>query len=553
MKKESQLSDLRVVVRVNRGGRPAVPGPLLILHPVDVPKTGKRVVQFETTVFQLGKHVEIGKLRLLFGSSPPTGVMRQRGLGTEFPLRDQRYLSLAANVESYLRLVKVVGREAAVAALEKLHDVTVLQRLDPDHPDLSLRETAEFKRELLRSISEYKAFSESAQSLFGDLPKHDYSFDLSFQLPRFEAPHEFSFDFSKGDLPSNVHVLIGRNGAGKTQALMHLCHALLRGDRAQPLGNLPGSETTSLSRKPPFSQVIAISYSPFDTFLARYGSANELAQNYVYLGFRDTIDHRLGLRTTHNRTVDAFRRVLEQDHREVLPERKTRLRGLIAALSRAIDFDSIAVQISGDKLPLLQTIVRDGAVARNWTMAMGKAVGRAGLWFQKEGVAMHLSAGQQIFAFIATNIASAISWESLILIDEPELYLHPNLEITFVKMIKALLSQFSSFAVLATHSLVVTREIPRTQVHVVKVGDGIPSVSHPSFQTFGADLTAIGNYVFDNAFQSEAYKEFLTDAARNAKSLDDIPESLRDELNLSSKVFLKSVIDASLAKNGAKR
>ncbi|MCV5791964.1 ATP-binding protein, partial [Escherichia coli] len=62
---------------------------------------------------------------------------------------------------------------------------------------------------------------------------------------------------------------------------------------------------------------------------------------------------------------------------------------------------------------------------------------------------------------MVTNILGAIRRNSLILIDEPELFLHPTLEIAFIQMLKKILRNYASKALLATHSLVTVRELPR--------------------------------------------------------------------------------------------
>jgi predicted ATP-binding protein involved in virulence len=67
------------------------------------------------------------------------------------------------------------------------------------------------------------------------------------------------------------------------------------------------------------------------------------------------------------------------------------------------------------------------------------------------------------------------------------------------------LSQFGAFAIVATHSAIVTREVPRDRVQVIRIAQGnIPIIEHPSFQTFGADITRIINYVFDNPINGSA-------------------------------------------------
>ena len=84
-----------------------------------------------------------------------------------------------------------------------------------------------------------------------------------------------------------------------------------------------------------------------------------------------------------------------------------------------------------------------------------------GGWFFLNDEPIELSSGQRLFAYIVINILGTMRRNSLILVDEPELFLHPTLEIQFVDMLKAILAKFNSKALLATHSVVTVRKCPR--------------------------------------------------------------------------------------------
>ena len=63
---------------------------------------------------------------------------------------------------------------------------------------------------------------------------------------------------------------------------------------------------------------------------------------------------------------------------------------------------------------------------------------------------IHLSAGQRLFSYIVINILGTIRRNSLVLVDEPELSLHPTPEIAFLRMLKAILASYSIRNVAAT-------------------------------------------------------------------------------------------------------
>ncbi|PHI39160.1 hypothetical protein CBQ28_01165 [Pseudoalteromonas sp. GCY] len=79
-----------------------------------------------------------------------------------------------------------------------------------------------------------------------------------------------------------------------------------------------------------------------------------------------------------------------------------------------------------------------------------------------------LSSGQRMYSLFVPSIISEIKKESLLLIDEPELYLHPELEVGLISMLKKVLSETNSFAIIATHSAIIAREIQSDFVHILE-------------------------------------------------------------------------------------
>ena len=130
-----------------------------------------------------------------------------------------------------------------------------------------------------------------------------------------------------------------------------------------------------------------------------------------------------------------------------------------------------------------------------------------------------------------TNILGSIRRHSLILIDEPELFLHPTLEISFLRMLKTILRDFDSKALIATHSLVVVRECPRTCVHVFdQTKDGLV-IKHPPFETFGGDIQRISSYVFGDNAVSKPFEEWISQQLDTVDSAEALIRRMGDEIN----------------------
>jgi ABC-type uncharacterized transport system ATPase subunit len=155
----------------------------------------------------------------------------------------------------------------------------------------------------------------------------------------------------------------------------------------------------------------------------------------------------------------------------------------------------------------------------------------AGIVFLKDGKTVELSSGQRLFSYIVVNILGAIRRNSLIVIDEPELFLHPTLEIEFITMLKMILASYRSKALLATHSLVTVRELPRDCVHVFeRTSEGIV-VKHPPFETFGGDIQRISSYAFGDKSVSKPFETWIREQLELYGTAEALIEALGTSIN----------------------
>ena len=246
-----------------------------------------------------------------------------------------------------------------------------------------------------------------------------------------------------------------------------------------------------------------------------------------------------------------------------------KLHTLRRVLRQAIDFDFAAISVpsttSGNSFlqdvladtPVLDVLGSDETTVKKRYVKIDEysgpdldmaavskhAINEEGVTLFKNGAPLEMSSGQRLFSYVVINVLGAIRRNSLILIDEPELFLHPSLEIELISMLKSILKAYSSKALIATHSLVLTREVPRDCVYVFQpTGDGL-IIKHPPFQTFGGDVQRISSYVFGDNSVSKPFEKWIEDQVAELGSRDAVlallpPEDLNEELiiDLSSEV-----------------
>jgi energy-coupling factor transporter ATP-binding protein EcfA2 len=392
---------------------------------------------------------------------------------------------------------------------------------------------------------------------------------LGFQFENiFGKPTTIELKFKpRTRLPRDVNVLIGPNGYGKSQLL----HQIVRDWISPSTDALAG-----FVDKPNISQVVVVSYSPFEHFpVDLAGRKLQDTEAYRYFGLRGRTtgsdDGRPGRVTLSH---DYPRRKAAQSLIQCLSDDR-RLRSVrgwshkIATMERvlraAINFDFAAVGVAPrkradsfylntDGVRLLSIDVGAGADRRRYIPIGSDRITEldderlkaslepaSGVTFFLDGQPIKLSSGQRLFAYIVINILGAIRRSSLILVDEPELFLHPTLEIQFVDMLKTILSRFSSKALLATHSVVTVREVPADCVHVFEKTEDDIVLRHPPFQTFGGDFQRISSYVFGDRSVSKPFEGWIRDQLAQFNSADELIAELGEELNEELIIQIKAM------------
>lgn len=465
--------------------------------------------------FELGS-VKIGR----FGYTTDDPSMRS-ALPVELPGLGAEYFSLGQDVDYYERLGKL-DPELRTQYAFAMRDIPILGL-----PITALEKEEVFRVSLLRDSSARQALDE-LYTRFGHVKEQVEAFTFSTQLDGAAGPHEIPFDFNEQDgLPHRINVLVGVNGVGKTQVMARLALLMsgfqeeakaealrIEGKTSEALG--------SLSPQPSLYGVIAVSFSAFDDFELPATPASGPADGeraagdrrgqdadnpdpqddpvpefqYVYCGLREaggTISQEAGLAT---RIPDAVRKM------------------------------------SAAQLRLLKHAIGEVMPTRNIS---ADAIDSAEFY-------RTLSAGQRIVLNIICDLILHIRKRSLILLDEPETHLHPQLLTTLLSLVNDLLVANDSFAVIATHSPIVVQQVLAKRVHKIRRVDGdIPQVSSPEIETFGENLTEIVRSVFDALESDRDYEEVIDRLLeRHGRNADRVLALFEGRLGLNAQIYLRS-------------
>ena len=153
-----------------------------------------------------------------------------------------------------------------------------------------------------------------------------------------------------------------------------------------------------------------------------------------------------------------------------------------------------------------------------------------------------MSSGESILFYLLIQLISSIRPSSLLLIDEPETHLHPNAISILIGHIYEILEQFNSFAILATHSPLVIREVLAQDVYIAERIENDFIIRPIAEQSFGANLTALISDVFGN-IQNNCYHRAKIKTLIDEYSEDQIMKELC-EGDLCPSIGLTSFINA---------
>jgi ABC-type multidrug transport system ATPase subunit len=149
-----------------------------------------------------------------------------------------------------------------------------------------------------------------------------------------------------------------------------------------------------------------------------------------------------------------------------------------------------------------------------------------------------LSAGQKLVALAISNLAALLRPGSIVLHDEPETHLHPNLLSALLRAMRVLLDHFDSYAIVATHSLIPAQETPSSNVVILdRYEDGGVRAFHPPEQSFASTLDEISRMVFRTSPQDQNFRTLL-EAFRKDHGIDEIRGLLGGELSLGMRLLL---------------
>lgn len=435
------------------------------------------------------------------------------------------------------------SREQRLEFFKETNDLAFLlsNRILPPEFLNAIFGSEDFNLGFMRRGSAFRALYRGARHITGNYSNNltDARVDFIFQSPLHGfsgTSHSLDVKFKENNLiEDRVHCLIGKNGCGKTRLLHELILELAnRAEPSAPTSPFLDNSTSSARSKneysgPDFRRVLCFSFDYESRFPSGVRTDSSLEYVYTNLHAQKTNIAKNTSTSTENLTrllVDIFRNS-DSIGGEDSSFSKTRWQLLIEALSPHIDVSALHIPLgsvnnrSWVAAKKLRNIGEQASLEKFATVDFDTDIA----FLDENGKEFPLSSGHRVFLKFAISILSFIDLGTLVIIDEPETHLHPNLVCDFMNLLYTVLQATKSVALVATHSVYVIREVPTHCAHVYRIDESkTPSESSVYLRTLGANIENISQAVFSDSNAKKFHMKIAKSLAREQKTINEIIE-----------------------------
>jgi len=473
-----------------------------------------------------GIELKIGDLKIGFRGQ--TEGWTEEAIPQEFTHLESNFFSLGQDADYYKKLVNLCPGPLALEILTALGDVAY---------DSVKREIAEKERvfgtSLLRVTNRTTIDNQYAKIIKGEAPLTEYHF--CFERKGSDTFSQLGLEFivNPDSKPSsNLHVLIGRNGIGKTTILNAMVDSLFTGENKQPdLGYFYKSHIFSSKARLDdqyFAGIVSVSFSAFDPFEPPPDQSDSSAgMRYKYIGLKSRIEEEerpaWGLKDKPKLCKDL---ALSLSSCLSLQAKKERWITAIKKLESDHNFEEMNLS------QLIDHYEKDPSEQKtSFIETSSRFLNR-------------MSSGHAIVLLTITQLIETVEEKTLVLIDEPESHLHPPLLSAFTRALSDLLTNRNAVAIIATHSPVVLQEVPKSCVSIINRSRLVATVDRPDIETFAENVGTLTRHVFGLEVSKSGFHDLLEKSVQGGKSYEEIDAEYGGEIGLEGRALLRAMTTA---------
>lgn len=441
-------------------------------------------------------------------------------LPQKFEQLEDKFFSLGQSDEYYLQLTSL-GGDVRDEILRALNDIAYDNSLYWRY-----RGEAVMYNSLMRDISQTSVLGQFHRLANGmlRLSRYDFSYELK---SKYEEGDDITLHFEvhpESKPPSNVHVVIGRNGVGKTYLLTSMVKSILTNDGSfyEKCGDGKNKDAQRI-----FAGLIFVSFSAFDYDIPIENPNKDevFSIKYDYIGLKR-------LNEEHDNLVNKKVEDLTEEFVETL---KTCL-----VNSKMNLWKKIVSVLNSDP------IFKENSISELLLEINSQAIRKkdeANNLFQKaKDIFNNLSSGHKIVLLTLSSLIARVEERTLVLMDEPEVHLHPPLLAAFTRAVSELLINRNGVAIVATHSPVILQEVPRECVWKLRRYGISVLAERLQIESFGENLGMLTSEVFRHEVTESGVYKMLKENVDEFDSFEEIMEEFQEHLGYEAQAFLRVLL-----------
>ena len=348
---------------------------------------------------------------------------------------------------------------------------------------------------------------------------------------------------------TNLHVVIGRNGVGKTTLLRSITRLLATGDESDPDESLSVLDEDGNSEGI-LSGVSYVSWSAFDSLDVQDWNLSE-GIFYSQIGVNGIRHSTPEGKLVVPEVVEFGPTVSEDHHQDSSVADETPTGSFVRAFSLVIErrrgqlWRETTQALESDpvfrELNILKQLNDILDPPRTPTGEPGqRGIDRSTV----EKAFDSLSDGHKVVLLTITYIAATLAEQTLVVLDEPEAHLHPPLLASLIRCLNDLLVKKNAMAIVVTHSPVVLQEVPKTNAKKLSRNSKGLQTSLPEIETFGEDVSSLTQDVFGLEVSDSGFYSVLRDLASDFDDPQDAINELDRHIGVLGRSVLRSLIAA---------
>ncbi|MFC5411906.1 AAA family ATPase [Larkinella bovis] len=456
-----------------------------------------------------GEKKRLGSIKI--GQKGMGVSQRKPNLPEIFTSLSSDFFSLGQDV-SYYEELNELGEDLRDNILSSLNDISFNQDIY-----ISALEENVTKISLLRDVSQRSVEGQFRRLAQGNAVLTSYKFQ--FIVPsqsKSEIPN-MVLDFNvepKSNPPTNIHVIIGRNGVGKTHLFNNMILALLNENQKNTKSGYFSSDE---DEKRLFANLVSVSFSAFDEMSPINEKRDKVNNiNYSYIGLkRQSSGNKMLPPKSPTILKNEFVKSVEKCR---LGSKNLRWLRALEMLEADPNFKEAEIS----KIALISIFEDFKDYSSN--------------------IFSKLSSGHKIILLTITRLVETVEERSLVILDEPEAYLHPPLLNAFIRALSDLLIQRNAVAIIGTHSPVVLQEVPKSCVWKLRRIGNNAIGERLDIESFGENVGLLTQEVFGLEVTDSGFHKILRKLADSNDTYQEAILELNNQLGLEGKSILRNLI-----------